>query len=80
MLHMNMGSNVSGLRRNASVKSILAAVRKDEAVWWKQYRYWHERWTNNDGDFHENVDKKDSYASTASYLRCLGDLLERHVK
>lgn len=73
-------SKVRSLRKNASATAVATAVRADSRRWWDIYHVWHIRWTNNEGDFRENIDKKDEASHHASYLGAIADHLDRLAK
>ena len=72
-------SAVSKLRKNASQKALLEAIRKDESDQWEAHRFWHKLWTDGKGEFHRNVEMKERTGSMASCLKTIGDHLERGI-
>ncbi len=70
---------INRLRKNASLKAVAAAVRKDADKWWTAHRIWHQRWLDGKGTNHENVEKENETAAHASHLAGIADHLERLI-
>jgi len=74
---MYQDSQLSELRANASMASLIRALKADEARWWDSCNYYHQRWVDGDQDAFE---PKTTAAGRALYIRNVLENLERLTK
>jgi hypothetical protein len=70
-------NEIRGLRSNASMESLIVALKMEQSKAWTSHRESHQRWLKSEGDFRRNIEEKNIAANRAIELGHIIDHLTR---